>query len=200
LLLTAMFDSQIYALVVLPLFIFAARILDVSLGTIRIISISKGLKYLATVLGFFEIMVWLLAIRQIFQNLANVFYYIAYAGGFAMGTFVSIYIEDRLSIGTQVIRIITRKGASELVEALRSDGYGVTSTSAEGSEGRVNIIYTVIDRRDLQTVIGIIRGHNPRAFYSVEDVRLVSEKIFPLREPWYKRHHQNLLRFFRKGK
>jgi len=193
-------DSGIYTLILLPLFIFIARILDVTLGTIRIISISKGFKYLAPILGFFEILVWLLAIKQIFQNLTNIFYYVAYAGGFAMGTFVGIYIENRLSIGTEIIRIITRKGASKLVETLKSEGYGVTSTSAEGLEGRVKIIYTVIDRRDLQNVIGIIRRYNPHAFYSVEDVRFASERIFPRREPWYKRRYQNLLKLYRKGK
>ena len=195
----SLFNSEIYALVLLPLFIFLARVLDVSLGTIRVIFISKGFKYLAPVVGFFEIMVWLLAIGQIFQHFANIVYYVAYAGGFAMGTFVGIYLDNKLLIGTEIIRIITRKGASKLVEVLKSEGYGVTSTDAEGIEGPVKIIYVIIDRHDLPNIIEIIKRYNPNAFYSVEDVRFVS-RIFSHRRPWSERYYLNLLRSHRKGK
>jgi len=194
------FGSEIYALVLLPLFIFIARVLDVSFGTIRVIFISKGFKYLAPLVGFFEVIIWLLAIGQIFQHLANIIYYIAYAGGFAIGTFVGIYIDGKLLIGIEIIRIITRKGASKLVEVLKSEGYGVTSTDAEGIEGRVKIIYVIIDRHDLPNIIGIIKRYNPHAFYSVEDVRFVSGKIFPHRRPGSKGYYLNLLRLHRKGK
>ncbi len=192
--------STTYTLVLLPLLIFAARILDVSMGTLRIIFIAKGFKYIAPIVGFFEILVWLLAIGQIFRNFANILYYVAYAGGFAMGTFVGIYLENKLSIGTQIVRVITGKGASRLLKALRSQGYGVTSSDAKGKHGPVNIIYTVIDRHDLQNVVGIIERHNPHAFYSVEDVRLVSGMISSRRAPWYRRGLLGLFRRGRKGK
>ena len=116
------FSSDIYALLILPLLIFIARVLDVTLGTIRIVFISKGFKYLAPAVGFFEVMIWLLAIGQIFQNFTNIGYYIAYAGGFAMGTFVGIFIEDKLSIGTEIVRIITHKEATKLIGVLKSEG------------------------------------------------------------------------------
>jgi len=195
----SLFNSEIYALVLLPLFIFVARVLDVSLGTIRVIFISKGFKYLAPIVGFFEIMVWLLAIGQIFRHFANIVYYVAYAGGFAMGTFVGIYLDNKLLIGTEIIRIITRKGASKLVEVLRSEGYGVTSADAEGVEGPVKIIYVIIDRHDLPNIIELIKRYNPNAFYSVEDVRFVS-RISSHRRPWSKGYYLNLLRSHRKGK
>jgi len=92
--------SEIYALIGLPLLIFFARVCDVSLGTIRIIFISKGIKYLAPIVGFFEILIWLLAISQIMQNLTNPYYYIFYAGGFATGNLVGIILDEKLSIGT----------------------------------------------------------------------------------------------------
>jgi uncharacterized protein YebE (UPF0316 family) len=170
------------------------------MGTIRIIFISKGFKYLAPIVGFFEILVWLLAIGQLFRNSSNAVYYLAYAGGFAMGTFVGIYLENKLSIGTQIVRIITRKGASRLLGALRSQGFGVTNTDAEGKDGPVSIIYSVIDRRDLQKVVGIIERHNPHAFYSVEDVRFVSGTTSRRRAPWYRRRPLGLFRRGRKGK
>ncbi|MDI6884899.1 MAG: DUF2179 domain-containing protein [archaeon] len=194
------FSSEIYTLVLLPLFIFIARVLDVSLGTIRVIFISKGFKYLAPVVGFFEIVVWLLAIAQIFQHFTNIVYYVAYAGGFAIGTFVGIYLDNKLLIGTEIIRIITRKRASKLVEVLKSEGYGVTSTDAEGIEGQVKIIYVILDRHDLPNIIEIIKRYNAHAFYTVEDVRFVSERIFPHRRPWSKEQYLNLLKLHRKGK
>jgi uncharacterized protein YebE (UPF0316 family) len=182
------FSSDIYALLILPLLIFIARVLDVSLGTIRIVFIS------------IEVMIWLLAIGQIFQNLTNIVYYIAYASGFATGTFVGIFIEDKLSIGTEIVRIITRKEASRLIDVLKSEGYGVTSADAEGAYGQVNIIYTIVDRRDIQNVFRIIKKYNPYAFYTIEDIRFVSKRIFPHRRPWYKRYYKSLLKFRRKGK
>jgi uncharacterized protein YebE (UPF0316 family) len=194
------FSSEIYALLVLPILIFIARVLDVSLGTIRIVFISKGFKYLAPVVGFFEILIWLLAIGQIFQNLTDIVYYIAYAGGFATGTFVGMLIENKLSIGTEIVRIVTHKEASKLIDVLTSNGYGVTSVDAEGAHGQVNIVYTIVDRRDIQNVVDIIKKYNPKAFYTREDVRFVSKRISPQRKPWYRGNYMNLLRFRRKAK
>ena len=197
---SSFFLSDIYVWAILPLFIFIARVLDVSLGTIRIVLISKGLKYFAPIFGFFEILVWLLAIGQIMQDLTNIILYFAYAGGFAMGTFVGIQLENRLSLGKVVVRIITRKEASKLIQLLRAHHHGFTTADAEGQQGRVHIIYTVIDRHDLQEVVDDIRKFNPQAFYTVEDVRFVSEEILPSRAPWYKRPHLISLRSIRKEK
>lgn len=194
-------NSETYALVILPLFIFLARILDVSMGTIRIIFISKGFRYIAPIVGFFEIMIWLFAMVQIFQHLTNIIYYVAYAGGFATGTFIGIYIENKLSIGTEVVRIITPKNASKLVETLKSEGYGITRSYAEGVDGQqVSIIDMIIDRHDLPDVVEIIKKYDPHAFYSIEDVRVVSERIFPHKKHWYKGNHVGLFRYNRKGK
>jgi len=178
--LDAVIGSEIFKWVVLPLLIFFARILDVSLGTLRIIFVSRGLKYLAPLVGFFEVLIWLLAIRVIMQNLNNFACYIAYAAGFATGNFVGIFIEKRLAIGNSIVRVITRKDATPLIEHLRSRGYGVTSIKAEGSEGDVHVIFLIIKRHDLETITGIIKDFNPNAFYTVEDIRLVRKGIFPM--------------------
>ncbi|MDY6931504.1 MAG: DUF5698 domain-containing protein [Halobacteriota archaeon] len=189
-----------YGLVVLPVLIFLARVLDVSLDTIRIIFISKGFIYFAPIVGFFEIIIWLFSIEQLFQHNGSIIYYVAYAGGFAMGTFVGIYLEDRLSLGIVVIQVVTKREASDLVDILRSSGYIISSVDAESAEGEAKIIYIIIDRRDVEDVISIIKKHNPRAFYSMEDVRSVSERVFRHKESWYKRHHLNVLRFYRKAR
>jgi uncharacterized protein YebE (UPF0316 family) len=191
---------DVYAWILLPILIFLARVGDVSIGTIRIIFVSKGLRYLAPAVGFFEILIWLLAIGQIMQNLNNVYYYIFYAGGFATGNFVGIIIEEKISIGTVIIRVITKNKADILMNALKNAGFGVTSVDAEGSSGKVNIIFTVVKRQSIQKVINIVKKHNPKSFYSIEDIRFVSEALSPTKARWSKKYFSNIFRFWRKGK
>jgi uncharacterized protein YebE (UPF0316 family) len=193
-------NSELFKWLILPLLIFVARIFDVSLGTLRVIFISRGMRTIAAVVGFVEILIWLLAIGQIMKNLTNIACYAAYAGGFAMGTFVGIYIVEKLSLGVVLIRVTTRKDASELIEFLKSADYGITSTDAEGATGKVKIIYSIIKRHDLKSVVEIIKKFNPHAFYTIEDVRFVSEGIFPVRKPWFKKNNLHSLRQQRKEK
>jgi len=191
---------EVFKWVVIPLLIILARICDVSLGTIRIISIGRGYKLIAPLLGFFEVLIWLLAIRQIMQNLTNALYYLVYAGGFATGTFVGMYIEEKLAIGILSIRIITRKDASELIDFLRSADYGVTSVDAQGATGPVHVIYTIAKRGDLQNIVEIINKFNPKAFYLIEDIRSVRKGVFPHERSFHKKGYLNLLGLRRKGK
>jgi len=111
---TDFFSSELFTWVILPVLIFLARIMDVSIGTMRLIFVSKGMKYLAPVLGFFEVTIWLLAIGQIMQHLDNVMCYIAYGSGFAMGNYLGIVLEEKMSIGTVLIRVIPQKDTSQL--------------------------------------------------------------------------------------
>ena len=174
----AFFHSEIFKYVVLPLLIFSTRICDVTLDTLRIIYVSRGIKFLAASIGFFEVLIWLFAITQIFKNLTNPLCYIGYAGGFAMGNFIGILIEERMAIGTVVIRIITQKDADELIELLKNAGYGVTHVDAQGGQGPVKIIFTIVKRKDIEHVLGIIQSSNPQAFFTIEDVRSVREGVF----------------------
>jgi uncharacterized protein YebE (UPF0316 family) len=172
-------DPQVFQWVVLPLLIFFARVCDVSLGTARIILVSKGHRYLAPLIGFAEIIIWLLAIRQIFLNLTNVACLIGFAAGFSLGNYAGILIEEKLAIGVQVIRVITRKDAASLVSFLSEKGYGVTSVDGQGTTGKVNIIYTIVKRSEIPKALDIIKQFNPKAFYTIEDIRSVSEIYSP---------------------
>jgi uncharacterized protein YebE (UPF0316 family) len=192
--------SEIFRWVIIPLFIFFARVLDVTLGTIRIVFVSRGLKYFAPLVGFFEVLIWLFAIKEVMHNLTNVMCYLAYGAGFAVGNLVGLIIEDRLALGVSLVRVITKKDASELITFLRSEGFGVTSMDAHGSEGKVNVIYLVVRRSDIQNVIENIRNFNPHAFYTIEDVRMISEGIFPMKKSRFSKVNIGLFHFFRKGK
>jgi len=135
------------------------------------------------------------------QNLNNFVCYIAYGAGFGMGTFIGILIEKKLAIGRSIIRIITQKDATALLNHLRSEGYGVTSLDAQGTKGQVHVIYMVIRRHDFEKIAETIQRYNSKAFYTMEDVSLVSEGIFPLKKHFM--HRLPLIGsfiFWRKGK
>jgi uncharacterized protein YebE (UPF0316 family) len=193
-------DSNIYSWVVIPVLIFIARVVDVSMGTVRVVFISRGLKYLAPVVGFFEILVWLVAIGQIMKNLSNPVCYIAYAGGFAMGNFVGICIAERLSLGVVLIRVITNRDASELVEYLKAAEYGVTSVDGHGTVGQVKVVFTIVPRREAQRVVDLVKKFNPKAFYSIEEVGFVGKDLSRVRKSKVSNGVSKLFRPFRKGK
>ena len=169
--LTFIQDPQFFSLVILPILIFFARVADVTFGTLRIIFISRGMKLLAPVVAFFEILIWLVAIGQIFQDMGSSINYIAYAAGFAVGNYVGIIVEERMAIGLNLIRIITQYDAEDLVSALKSEGFGVTAVDAAGKNGPVKLIFLVVKRKDIRSVIKMIHQYNPNAFYTIADVR-----------------------------
>jgi uncharacterized protein YebE (UPF0316 family) len=193
-------SSNFYTWFLVPFLIFVARIADVSIGTVRVIFVSRGLKYLAPVVGFFEVLIWLLAIGQIMKNLSNPACYIAYAGGFAMGNYVGIRIAEKLSLGLVLIRVVTKKDALTLVEFLKSEDYGVTSVDGHGASGEVKVVFTIVPRREVQAVVNLIKKFNPHAFYSIEEVGFVEKGVFPVRRSWRDLSLLRLFRPFRKGK
>jgi len=196
----ALSNADIYAWILLPLLIFFARVIDVSIGTIRIIFVSKGIKYFAALAGFFEILIWLMAIGQIMQNFSNIYYYFFYAGGFAIGNLVGIIIEEKISIGIVGIRIITRRDAKELIKSLRSLNFSATVVDADGPKGKVKLIFTVVNRQNISEVIKIVKKYNPRAFYSIEDIRKISEVLPSNGKGWYKNQFIGSIRGLRKAK
>jgi uncharacterized protein YebE (UPF0316 family) len=163
----------------LPAIVFVAELVVVTLSTVRIIFLSRGRKVPASVLGFFEVAIWLFAIGQIVQNLSDLGCYVAFAAGFTAGNFFGVMLERRLAIGTLVVRTITHRDPSDLIAGLRAAEYGVTSIDAEGATGPVKVVFTVIPRKDLANVLAIIRAFDPRAFYSVDEIQSAGSGIFP---------------------
>lgn len=159
----------------IPLFIFFARILDVSIGTIRIMFVSKGYRGKATMLGFIEVLIWIIIVAQIFQNLDNWLNYVAFAGGFATGNYVGMYIEEKMKMGVQIYRIIVNQENSGLAEELMKRDFRVTVVPGEGKYGPVKVLFTVAKRKRWQELSDIVNEYAPNAFYSVEDVKRASQ-------------------------
>jgi uncharacterized protein YebE (UPF0316 family) len=193
-------QSHLFAWVILPILIFLSRIADVSIGTVRVILVSRRLKYLAPLAGFFEVLIWIIVIGQIMQNLSSPICYVAYAGGFATGNYIGILIAEKLSLGVVLVRVIFPKQASGLIDRLRERRYGVTSIDGQGAAGPVQVVFTIVPRREVEAVVDLVKEFNPEAFYSVEEVDFVEKGVFPLRRRWHQLAFLQLLRPFRKGK
>lgn len=183
----------------LPILIFLARVLDVSIGTLRIVFLSRGMRILAPICGFFEVLIWLVAIGRIMGDLTSWVYYIAYAGGFAAGNYVGMYIETWLAMGLLSVMIITKKDAASLLQKLKAEHFGLTQVGAQGVQGKVRLIYLIIRRKDLPRVSKILRLHQPDAFSVVNDIRNVAGGVFPLDTAKIERRRK-LFGGLRKGK
>lgn len=173
----------------LPILVFFARIMDVTLGTLRIIFIGKGKRLLAPLLGFVEVFIWIVVVGQLVRNVSNLIGYLAYAAGFAAGTYVGMLIENRLAIGTLIVRAIVAGETETLIRSLNEAGYGVTLFNARGAIGPVKVIYTVIKRKELVDVVHLLQTIHPDVFYTVEEARLASKGVFHSQQSTQLLHH-----------
>jgi len=152
--------------------------------TIRVIYISRGIKYLAPIIAFFEIVIWLLAMEVVMDDLSNIANFLAFALGFAMGTYVGFVIEEKLSIGMVILRIVTTEDSTEeIVSYMQSENYGITTLDATGSRGNVRMILSLVNRTDVSRITEHIQSTNPHAFFSIEDIRYVNEGVFRPKKP-----------------
>ncbi|MDL2241925.1 DUF5698 domain-containing protein [Bacteroidales bacterium OttesenSCG-928-L03] len=162
----------------LPFMIFFGRICDVTLGTLRIIFVSKGEKNKAPIVGFFEVFIWIVIISQIISRANDLISYLSYAGGYAVGNYIGILVEKKIAFGYQLFRVYTKKDARELMKLLNKDGFGSTLIKGEGAISEVDIIEIVVSRKGTEKVTGIIDTFDPQAFYLIEDIRSKQKGIF----------------------
>ncbi len=153
------------------LLIAFARVMDMTLDTIRTVAVVQGRRLFAAALGFAEALIYLLAVAKVLQNFDHFVYAIAYAAGFAAGTYLGIVIEQRLALGEQIVSIFTRKGELMAV-GLRALGYRVTEFDGRGRDGRVAALYIEIPRRQAMKVVEDARRVDDRCFYMINDVRV----------------------------
>ena len=168
-------SENVFSYVLLPCLIFLARITDVSINTIRIIYVLGGRRWTATMLGFFESFIWLMAIRQIFEHLDNWLCYVAYPAGFASGIFIGMIIEEHIAYGKVIVRIITRKDVKDLINFLNSKKFRYTHVNAEGPDGHENLVFTVLERESLEVLLYKLKDVLPTAFYTIEKVNRATE-------------------------
>lgn len=168
------------------LLIFFARVGDVSLGTLRVVMVTQGRRGRAAMLGFFEVLIWVFAVSKVLSNLGNPVFAVAYALGFASGTYVGLTVERWAAMGHQVVRVFSRQG-HQIAEHLRAAGYRVTVFEGHGRDGPVHSLYTETARRQVPRLLTEARQIDPVCFYVIDDVRAASSVNDPprrIRFPW----------------
>ncbi|MEQ9064206.1 MAG: DUF2179 domain-containing protein [Vicingaceae bacterium] len=160
-----------YAWIGLPLIIMVCRIADVTLGTMRIILITKGYRKVAPIAGFFEVLIWLFVMTQVIKHMDNLACYFGWAAGFATGVFVGSWLENKIALGIVIIRMIIPDAGEDLIAGLRAGGFSVTYVDGTGSKGPVKVLYTVTQRKLQNSAVKIIRDYNPSVLYTIEDLK-----------------------------
>lgn len=158
-------------LMVQALFIFFARITDVSMGTLRMILLVKGQRKIAAVLGFFEVMIYLIVLGKVVGNIDKPFLIIVYCLGYASGNFVGSKLEEKLSIGRLLVQIIVKEIKCGIVETLRDAGFGVTIFEGEGMDGSSYMLNVITERKKVNELKNIVNKQDCGAFLTTMDVR-----------------------------
>ncbi len=153
--------------------IFFARVVNVSMGTVRSLMAMRGQAKLATVISFFESLIFILAISQVLQNVDNIWNILGYSSGFAVGTWTGLKIEERLALGYAEVQVITQSAGNELANALRDAGYGVTEVVGQGLRGQVRVLTVVANRRDVPAITELASRIDEKAFVTVDSASRV---------------------------
>ena len=161
------------------LLIFTLRVLDVSMSIMRMILAVRGHRGVAAAIGFFEVLLWLLAVGTALQHLDSWLHIVGYAAGFAAGNYVGVWLEGRFAMGTNVVRAVFPEvepasggaAGAAAAHALRESGYAVTEMHGRGRESAVEILNVVVPRKRVAEVMGIVQSFKPKAFVTVEEVR-----------------------------
>jgi uncharacterized protein YebE (UPF0316 family) len=166
-----------------PIVVFSLRATDVSMATIRMLMIVRGHRFLAPLIGFFEILLWVTAIGIVVQHLSSPPHVVGYAAGFATGNYLGLLIEERLALGVATVRTVVRQGGAELAGELRDAGFGVTETLGQGREGTVEVLYSVLPRKRVERCLSLIEARAPESFVVVDEPRTVRRGwLFPVRK------------------
>ncbi len=174
----------------LPILIFCARIADVSIGTLRLICIVRGHRPLAVVLSFAEVLIWIFAITNVLTHLDQPANILAFAGGYAMGSAVGMWIESKLALGTQILTLISQGAAHAVAEQMRLADQSVTTIEGRNHDGPVAICHAILPRKQVSQAIRMARAVDPDVLATVEDVRTITMNHVPclgpgkVRLPW----------------
>jgi len=162
------------------LLVFFARVADVTLGTIRTISIVQGRSKIAFLCGIFEVTIWITVVAKVLQQISErPLLAIFYALGFSTGNVVGILLERKLAFGHVVLRVITSQNAETLVTTLRGDGYAVTTFPGQGMNGPVTLVHIVARRKELNALTQAVKTLAPEAFFFIEPATFVNKLYRP---------------------
>ncbi len=153
--------------------IFTAKLVEVSLATVRNVLINRGEKLKGAAIGFFEVLIWVLVVGNVLSSITeDPIKVVVYCLAFAMGNYVGVIIENKLAIGTSCIQaVVNVEQVEEVGDAMRKQGFGVTRIKGEGRDGPVEVLMIFLKRKSLDEASQLIRGISPNALITVNDVR-----------------------------
>lgn len=157
------------------LFIFIAKIFEVSLMTLRTVLITRGEKVYGAIIGFFEVTIWLYLVNKVLVGInEDPIRMVIYALGFACGNYLGSVIEEKLALGLLTISVIVSEADGDiLAEHLRKDNIGVTKIKAEGINENKSILMVHAKRRRKNEIIKLIESTNVNAVISINDIKTV---------------------------
>ena len=169
------------------LFIFIARVIDMALDVIRILMLMRDKHFVAAAIGFIEVSIFVIALNEVLSGgLDGPGKVIAYAGGFAVGTYIGGLIEQRLAIGYVSLQIFPQECQCDTVaESLRNRGFGVTKVAGEGRHGRRIILFAALKRKDVKQAVRILDELSPDVFFTISDARNIHGGTFPIKRKGY---------------
>lgn len=159
--------------------IFALRILGVSISTVRMLITVRGRRLLSSVLGFFEALIFAVALGSVVSQLNNLWNLTAYCLGFAVGTYIGMLLEERFVTNFATVNVVSAHHAHQIAEQVRKAGFGATETLAQGVSGVVGSVRIVIRHRDIQRVIDCVNEIDPKAFITLDETRAVHHGYLP---------------------
>jgi uncharacterized protein YebE (UPF0316 family) len=155
-------------------FVFAARVIDVSLATVRMLMVMRGRRLPAAIIGFAEVSIFILALSQVMDKIhTSPTYVLAYALGFSTGTYVGSLIEEKMAMGFLTLQVISQSEGHELVADLREAGYGVTAVPGQGRDGPRKVLFVTLKRKHLQNLLDHLNRVEPNAFTTILDTRRI---------------------------
>lgn len=166
-------------LLILCIKIFLTRVLDVSLGTVRTIVTIKGKAFLAATIGFIEVLIWFLIVREALSGDSNsIFVALAYAGGYATGTLIGSFLSEIFIKGNLGIQVVLSSRNDQVIKDLRSNGYGVTVINGSGKDEEKYLLILQIEKHTLKQTIKDIKNLDQDAFIVVQETKLVQNGFF----------------------
>lgn len=166
----AIFSSNVW---LGALLIFGMRVANMSLDTVRVMMVVRGRKGVAWLMGFVQTLIFIYVLTTVINDLDNWLTIIAYAGGFATGNVVGMWIEDRMAMGHTHLRIISMAHGVAIAEKVRDEGYAVTEIVGRGRDGVVSLLNVSVRRKNVKKVCEIVQGVDEDVFITAEDLRPV---------------------------
>lgn len=153
------------------LFIYFAKVSDVTLTTIRMIMVVKGRRIQAAAIGFVEIIIYIMALGKVLEDLSNPINVLMYATGYATGNYLGIYVEEKMALGSIIAQVIAPGNSMKLAEKLREEGFGVTVAEAYGKDGMQHILNIAMQRKNLHKLYKVLDEYDTKTFVTITDAR-----------------------------